>query len=627
MKKVVSFDIFDTCLVRTTGSPDVVFELLAKTIVENGSSADIFDFIKIRKDGELRARMASEKEEIRIEEIYEHCDFSFVTDASKQFIISTELDIEESVLLPVLTIREKIDFYRLKGYSICFISDMYLPEFFVLRILTKYGFFKDGDRLLLSSVFNVTKSSGNLYKVFRNYFPKSNIFNWRHHGDNIYSDFIESAKQGAIPELISHKYNERESITIQPFDPIISSELKKYTSISKALRLSTIPNSQYIFAVDVIAPMYVSFVMHILNLAKEKGITELYFFARDGFLFYQIALQLQDIYEGLHFHYIYISRKVIYFSTLKDVSFESLKQLFSTQVTLSNVLNYLFLEKEDLSTTTFEMLKNEDNRDKILNVLCADEVLVDKISKNQEKQKQLFLRYLQQEGLTSNTLNSAIVDLRGTRKSHELVNNFLLRNGYNRLFGFYYEVIEERATPQNCDSYYSCIFREQYKGTQLYEALENFTSIFEQYFSVTSQQRTSHYKLLNEKVEPVFENELVRDSIRNLFELNVKACMDFCHYSKLLVSKHNTDIITRVYLSNFLISLSRYEKDLLRLFCDFEISENQFNKKVFVKKISIFDFKNHQHIMWFKGSIVYTFGRLPYYLIVFKRWIKRKIFK
>lgn len=627
MKKIVSFDIFDTCLVRTTGSPDVVFELLAKAIVKNVSLADIFDFIKNRKEGEYRARIASGKEEVSIEEIYEQCDFSFVTNLPKESIISKELEIEESVLVPVLNVKNKIDNYRKNGYNICFISDMYLPEFFILKVLTKYDFYRVGDRLYLSSMYNATKSSGNLYKIFKKDYPGANIFNWKHHGDNIFSDFINSAKQGAFPILISHNYNKRESIKVTPFEPFLSAELNNYTSISKGLRLSHPSDEKYTFAVDTIAPMYVAFTLHILKAAKNKGISDLFFFARDGYLFYIIAQQFQEAYKDLKFHYIYVSRKVIYYSTLPEVSLESLKSLFSSKTSLSQILDSLFLKKNDLTDDLLGILSIETERDKILEVLCADNIIFTKILTRHKKQKEYFLKYLKQVGLISNITNSAIVDLRGTRKSHELLNDFFIRNGFNKLFAFYYEVTDNRVKTQYNNNYYSCIFKEQYIKSSLYESLDNFTSIFEQYFSVTSQQRTSYYQLSGLNIEPVFENDRIENNVKELFEINKMACLDFCQHAKHLVSSENTGFITRLFLSHFLTSLSTFEKELLKFFEGFVMSENQFDKRVYVKKLSFSDFRNHKHIMWFKGSIILTFGRIPYYLLKSKEWLKHIIFK
>src|SRR5574344_2120722 len=99
MMKYASFDIFDTCLVRSCGSPSFVFEILALRVVKSHQYADIADFVKIRKEGEYKARMLSSKNEVSIYDIYDQCDFTSLTDIGLSELIDNELSIEESVLL------------------------------------------------------------------------------------------------------------------------------------------------------------------------------------------------------------------------------------------------------------------------------------------------------------------------------------------------------------------------------------------------------------------------------------------------------------------------------------------------------------------------------------------------
>ena len=89
-------------------------------------------------------------------------------------------------------------------------------------------------------------------------------------------------KNGAFPKRICHSFNDRESITIDSIEPVLARELNKYLSISKALRVSHSKDKLYSFAVDVIAPMYVSYMINVLTrdvseeglIAKSKEIKE-----------------------------------------------------------------------------------------------------------------------------------------------------------------------------------------------------------------------------------------------------------------------------------------------------------------------------------------------------------------
>lgn len=627
MNKIVSFDIFDTCLVRASGTPDSVFEILARSVLPDASNVDVADFVRMRKEGELEARNKSAKEEVTIDEIYDNCDFSVFSALSNKEILDLELKIEESVLLPVHVMKNKVDRYRSKGWTICFISDIYLPEWFIKKILSKYDFFKEGDGLFLSSTYLVTKASGNLFKVFKHKYPFVNLLTWIHHGDNFFSDYVNAFKNGALPNRIVHSFNDWETIKLEPFEPEISKILCKYTSISKALRLSRKTDKHYSFAVDIIAPMYVSYVVSVLLWARKRGIKDLFFFARDGFLFYLIAKLFQSNFKEISFHYTYISRKAIYYPTLENVSCENLRKIFPTKISVENVLDTLLLSEDDLDKQTMECIYNEKDRDKVLSSLCFNTNVYSKIKERHQKQRKVLLEYFKQEGIATKKTTVAIVDLRGTRKSHEMINEFLEKNGFLPLYGFYYEVLDDRVSPKRADSYHACIFREQFQNSDLFEALQNFTPIFEQYFSATNQQRTSHYQISGSHIIPVFDNDYINPISDRLFEINKQACLDFGKYIKSMLTFDYSETISRIFLSNFLKSLGQYNKEALCFFQNFEMSENKFEKRVYLKKLSLIELKRHNHIMWFKGSVIFTFGRFPYYMLKAKKWLITKIFK
>ena len=163
--------------------------------------------------------------------------------------------------------------------------------------------------------------------------------------------------------------------------------------------------------------------------------------------------------------------------------------------------------------------------------------------------------------------------------------------------------------------------------SELYIALQNFTSIFEQYFSITDQPRTSHYKNNNGVIEPVFETDFIKPTSNILFKANVEACLDYCKYAKNFITAEYSIIISRIILSKFLDSLHKFNKNTLSFFESFEISENEFEKKVLLKRLSCKELWHHDNIMWFTGSLIFTFGRAPYYLLRLKSWFWKIIFK
>ena len=109
MKQLYSYDIFDTCMVRTCGEPKHVFDILASDVL--GKDADLsakIDFTLIRMNAERKAiqeLINEDNEEITLEDIYRFCDFSKITPIDNKIILSKELDVEDRVLLPVYKIH------------------------------------------------------------------------------------------------------------------------------------------------------------------------------------------------------------------------------------------------------------------------------------------------------------------------------------------------------------------------------------------------------------------------------------------------------------------------------------------------------------------------------------------
>ena len=107
-----SYDIFDTCLLRICGKQDFVFEQLALDILgTNTCESLIQDFVLVRRNGENEARKIirnTDVEDITIEDIYNHCDFSPYCQCSKQEILEKELQIHKHFLVPINDTLEEI---------------------------------------------------------------------------------------------------------------------------------------------------------------------------------------------------------------------------------------------------------------------------------------------------------------------------------------------------------------------------------------------------------------------------------------------------------------------------------------------------------------------------------------
>ena len=172
--KVVSFDIFDTLLVRPYIRPVDLFEHMEKAYERPGFAAE-------RKDAERRTRIRhKELEDVTFDMIYDEIDDEFKDMKQK------ELDWEEMVLRFNPELKQVYDYALAQGKKVIITSDMYLPTEFLAKVLRKNGF-DHWDKLYVSGDVGKRKTTGALFEHLledNNVSPKDVL----HIGDNEKSD-------------------------------------------------------------------------------------------------------------------------------------------------------------------------------------------------------------------------------------------------------------------------------------------------------------------------------------------------------------------------------------------------------------------------------------------------------
>lgn len=180
--KVISFDIFDTLLVRPYMKPVDVFYHLERTDRVEG-------FADARIEAELRAReIHSDKQEITLDEIYEQLDPIY--GPMKQ----REIEFETQILQPNPEMKQVFDYALRQGKKVIITSDMYLPQEMINDILIQKGF-SGFEKLYLSNTHRLVKWTSDLFrKVLNDLSLKPS--DMLHIGDNKISDFKQPKKLG-----------------------------------------------------------------------------------------------------------------------------------------------------------------------------------------------------------------------------------------------------------------------------------------------------------------------------------------------------------------------------------------------------------------------------------------------
>jgi len=195
--EVVSFDIFDTLLLRPFFAPADLFELMDARVTGLLGAMGSVDFKKYRTEAEqiARHRFASRGEDVTLEEIYEClAEMLELSSDMAQTIQSWEIDLEMRYCRPREFAGELFGLAKSAGKKVIVASDMYLPPKVVEGLLDKNGY-TGYDKLYLSSAVRLTKATGHLYEYITKDLGTSpgSIL---HIGDNETADVRKARSQG-----------------------------------------------------------------------------------------------------------------------------------------------------------------------------------------------------------------------------------------------------------------------------------------------------------------------------------------------------------------------------------------------------------------------------------------------
>ena len=123
---IVSFDIFDTILLRPFSNPFDLFSYIGETINDN-------NFAKLRMESERTARRENSEEEITLSDIYSYLPEKY------QKLMEFEKQLELKFVLINPHISDILSYAKELGKKIIFISDMYLDKNTISKMLQKFN--------------------------------------------------------------------------------------------------------------------------------------------------------------------------------------------------------------------------------------------------------------------------------------------------------------------------------------------------------------------------------------------------------------------------------------------------------------------------------------------------------
>ncbi|MBD5478591.1 MAG: hypothetical protein HDR08_07125 [Lachnospiraceae bacterium] len=298
--EAVSFDLFDTLLMRRVPTVEDVYEHVNGKLQKKGICIPNFVKRRIAAEKELSRTCTPKLSEIYTYILNEYAGEEPLT-AGEMAALEYETDAE------LLTLRE--DVCRLfretvqMGKKVSIISDTYYDEKQIRALLKRNGMDKQAE-LLLSCEAGTGKTK-KLYEVYLETIKPTAPGNCIHIGDDVVSDILHAEKYGictcklhSATELMDavgglglykDEFSVSDTLRAGMFASRIFNSPFQFERADKKITVSKAYDIGYLF----LAPVITDFVLWFSDIVKKEKIPNIWFSSRDGYL-------IQKLYKELH---------------------------------------------------------------------------------------------------------------------------------------------------------------------------------------------------------------------------------------------------------------------------------------------------------------------------------------
>lgn len=372
---IVSFDIFDTLLLRPFSKPSDLFMIVGKRLNRCGFTKT---FSQIRIDSEREARNILEKEEgyreCNIYEIYAQVAPKIGISISDG--VETEYQCELDYCYANPYMLEVFQILKAMGKRIIIVSDMYFPNDKIAKLLHKCGY--DGyEKLYISCDYRCNKFKGNLYKEVLKDYKGLNIV---HIGDNRHSDIEMADKLGLTTRYYKNVHEIGKHYRSKKITELIGSA---YSGMVNTKLHNGLYRYPFFYEYGyVYGGLYVfGFCNWIHTKATAEGIDKIFFLSRDG-----------DIYKKV-FDTLFgdVKTEYIYWSRLANMKYSVIKQ--NREEFLARFIDYRAFDSSDSFYITLGSLLRTLSLDKLEDILPLYKLNIDTpiVKENMQIIKEFFI--------------------------------------------------------------------------------------------------------------------------------------------------------------------------------------------------------------------------------------------
>ena len=328
--EIVSFDMFDTLVVRNCMEPSEVFDLVELRYNRENEKNKIEEFRRYRLEAEKKARKSNQEREVTLEDIYSVLYRKYGEQIEKIKLL--EIDTEYRLCCENYEMKQFYNRVIESGKKVIIISDMYLSADILKKILSKCGY-RGYEFVFVSSDEGVTKRSGRLFKEVMNKYsiePGKLL----HIGDHPISDNDVPKRMGL--QTFLYKKRSKESAFYK------SSKGKRHAwdmqkriefdVIRSAMRNDATHNKNIFSKVgyEVLGPMLMGYTVWLHAMAKTEKADGILFLAREGYIMYRAYKELFPEPSRTVLQYIHVSRQSLCRASIINTnSYTELINLFS----------------------------------------------------------------------------------------------------------------------------------------------------------------------------------------------------------------------------------------------------------------------------------------------------------
>lgn len=592
-----SFDVFDTLITRRTATPFGIFALMQVRLNTDEQYKDLsvyiknnFYYLRVNAVELARANYQSNGiEDVTLEQIYEAIALTgCLSNQEKKILLSLELAIECANAVGIEKNISMVKKLLQAGEKVILISDMYLDAKTIRNMLVFVDVIFKTIPLYVSSEYKVAKYTGQLYKVVQKK-ENLNLNQWHHFGDNSYSDV-------AVPKSLGIKAEQFMYESLMPIEKEMLSKKEQdaYFQLtigtSRNIRLRQNCVDAEAIGCTVGGVILYPYVQWILQESINKGITRLYFIARDGFILKKIAdILIKRLELPIQTIYIYGSRKAWRMPSYSGRSGE-FKNIIAWSypqciTSIRKLADALLVSLNDLFEFLPAWSKNKENLSYTELVAIIIELednahFIKFFSHLQQKKRQLVIGYLKQELDVSDDA-FAFVDLAGGGLTQSCLAT-LMQDFYDKPIHTFFFKMDKINLMKNC-IYYTFL------PTKLH------SNLIVEMICRAAHGQTEGYYVNENKFVPILKDKEGAAIIAHGYKEYVAGIEKFANdYQRIVHQNRMLGVNLELLLSYTAYCVHRPDKSLLDFFADMpnSVTGREDHIVSFAPKLSKNDIRN-----------------------------------